>query len=165
MAVAEQHALGAWLVDASELPRLRQTSKTLSLEDVVAEAYLPDLAETLNASGFRGGVQHEFRGRSRQLTGVESQALAFLTPAGAADFGQYVADHASAFFGSPTKVTPLTMGGYAGWLFDPPVCACAGAQPLSAGALQVGDKLLVLQITGPEADARTLRGLLRAVST
>jgi hypothetical protein len=165
LSASERQALTEWVVDGSSLSRLRRTTRVLTREDVVAAAYLPDLEETLSATGFRGGVVHEYRGRSRQLTGVESQVLAFSSRDGATDFSAYLSEHADGFFGEPTEVVPLTLGGHAGWLFEPPVCDCAGAYPISAGALQVDDKVLVLQITGPEANARQLRGLLRGTGT
>jgi hypothetical protein len=99
---------------------------------------------------------------SPRLTGVESQVLAFASDAGAATFGEYLAEHAGAFFGEPITVSPVVLGDREAWRFDPPVCDCAGAQPLSAGAVQVGPHVVVLQITGPEADARMMKRLLGA---
>lgn len=135
---------------------------SLTSDDVVAQADLPDLKQTLETAGFRGGLKLEYRGVSPRLTGVESQVLAFTSAAGAATFGEYLAEHAGAFFGEPITVSPVVLGDREAWRFDPPVCDCAGAQPLSAGAVQVGGNLVVLQITGPEADAGMMKRLLAA---
>lgn len=149
-------------VRAEQLPPLRRTTALLSRDDVVAQAGLPDLEQTLDATGFRGGMKVEYRGISPRLTGVESQVLAFSSQEGAAVFTEYLAQHAAAFFGDPIEVAPIVVGGRDGWRIDPPVCDCAGAQPLSAGAVQVGTKVVVLQITGPKADPKMVQNLLAA---
>ena len=138
LGAGEQQALVERVVSASQLPGLRKTTRTLTRDDVVAEADLADLGETLDAAGFRGGIEHEYRGVSRTLNGVESQVLAFSSADGARAFGDYLSRNAGAFFGEPTEVKPMTVDGRTGWLFDPPACNCAGAEPLTAGAVQVG---------------------------
>jgi hypothetical protein len=157
---AERKELLELAVSADQLPPLNRTSASLTSDDVVAQADLPDLRETLESAGFRGGLKLEYRGVSPRLTGVESQVLAFTLDSGAAEFGEYLAEHAGAFFGEPITVAPIVLEGREAWRFDPPVCDCAGAQPLSAGAVQNGSKLVILQITGPEADAVMLKRLL-----
>ena len=157
---AERGVLVDLAVSPEQLPPLRQTSEQLSTDDVVALADLADLRGALDSAGFRGGQKVEYRGVSARLTGVESQVLAFTSDAGAAAFGEYLADNAGAFFGEPITVKPVVLDGRQAWRIDPPVCDCAGAQPLSAGALQVGPNLAILQITGPEADARMMKRLL-----
>lgn len=147
-------------VAAEQLAPLRRTTVRLSRDDVVAQASLPDLEQTLSDTGFRGGVKVEYRGISPRLTGVESQVLAFSSQEGAAGFTEYLAQHAASFFGDPIKVTRIEVGGRDAWRIDPPVCDCAGAQPLSAGAVQVGTKVVVLQITGPKADPKMVKHLL-----
>ncbi len=147
-------------VRAEQLPPLRRTTDQLSRDDVVAQASLPDLEQTLSSTGFRGGVKIEYRGVSSRLTGVESQVLVFSSQEGAAEFSEYLAEHAAAFFGDPIDVQPIVVGGRDGWRIDPPVCDCAGAQPLSAGAVHVGTSVVVLQITGPKADPQMVQGLL-----
>jgi len=165
LTATEQRALVDHLVGAEELPPMRRTSDTLTREDIVAEADLPDLGATLDTAGFRGGLKREYRGESRQLTGVESQVLAFSSSVGARAFNTYLSKHAGAFFGEPTGVQRFTVDGRDGWLFDPPLCGCAGAQPLGAGAVQVASEVLVLQITGPRADSHLLRILLRGAAS
>ncbi|MCZ3388966.1 MAG: hypothetical protein LH645_07535 [Actinomycetia bacterium] len=158
----ERQDVAALAVSAEQLPPLRRTTDQLSRDDVVAQAALPDLEQTLDAAGFRGGVKVEYRGVSPRLTGVESQVLAFSSQEGAAKFSKYLAQHAAAFFGDPIEVQPIVVGDLAGWRIDPPVCDCAGAQPLSAGAVHVGANVVVLQITGPKADPKMVQGLLSA---
>lgn len=159
---AERRALVELTVRPEQLSELRHTSEILSTDDVVALADLPDLEETLEDAGFRGGIKQEYRGVSARLTGVESQVLAFASDAGAAEFAAYLAEHAGAFFGEPITVTPVMLGDLEAWRIDPPVCDCAGAQPLSAGAARVGSNVVVLQITGPEADQAMMKDLLVA---
>lgn len=159
---SERQNLVELAVNAEQLPPLRRTTSLLFGDDVVAQAALSDLGQTLDATGFRGGVKVEYRGVSPRLTGVESQVLAFSSEEGAAEFSGYLAQHAASFFGDPIKVEPIVIGGRDGWRIDPPVCDCAGAQPLSAGAVQVGSKVVVLQITGPKADPKMVQELLAA---
>lgn len=158
----ERQDLADLAVSAEDLPPLRRTVSPLVRDDIVAEASLSDLEETLDATGFKGGVKVEYRGASPQLTGVESQVLAFSSEAGAAEFSDYLAANAAAFFGDPIKVKPVVIAGRDGWRIDPPVCDCAGAQPLSAGAVLVGTHVVVLQITGPKADPKMVHELLAA---
>ena len=162
---AERKELVELAVSAEQLPPLDRTSLSLTSDDVVAQADLPELRETLASAGFRGGLKLEYRGVSPRLTGVESQVLAFASDPGAAEFTRYLAEHAGAFFGEPIVVSSVVLDGREAWRFDPPVCDCAGAQPLSAGAVQVGPNLVVLQITGPEADAMMMKSLLAAALT
>jgi hypothetical protein len=159
---SERQDLVELAVSAEQLPPLRRTRSLLFVDDVVAQAALSDLGQTLDGTGFRGGVKVEYRGVSPRLTGVESQVLAFSSEEGAAEFSEYLAQHAASFFGDPIKVEPIVIGGRDGWRIDPPVCDCAGAQPLSAGAVHVGSNVVVLQITGPKADPKTVRELLAA---
>jgi hypothetical protein len=147
-------------VGAQQLPPLRRTVARLSRDDVLAQAILPDLAQVLDHSGFRGGVKVEYRGSSPRLTGVESQVIVFSSEEGAAEFGAYLAENAAGFFGDPIEVKPILVGGLDGWRIDPPVCDCAGAQPLSAGAVLVDTKVVVLQITGPKASPRMVQKLM-----
>lgn len=159
---AEREQLAELAVSADQLPPLERTSTSLTSDDVVAQANLRDLDDALVAAGFAGGLKREYRGVSPRLTGVESQVLAFTSDAGAAQFGAYLAEHAGAFFGEPITVEPVVLEGRQAWRIDPPVCDCAGAQPLSAGAVLEGSRLVVLQITGPEADAVMMKRLLAA---
>ncbi len=155
-----QQGLLRLAVSAEQLPPLRRTTDVLSADDVAAQATLPDLAQTLETTGYVGGVKVEYRGDSRRLTGVESQVLAFSSEEGAAEFVDYLTRNAGSFFGDPIKVKPVVIAGRGGWRIDPPLCGCAGAQPLSAGTLRIGTRVIVLQITGPKADPRTVRTLL-----
>ena len=164
LTAAEQDALAGFAVGADQLPALRETSRSLTRQDVEDLADLPDLGEALDASGFRGGVDLEYRGKSRQLTGVESQVLAFSSPEGAASFGDYLSANAGGFFGVPTGVERVDVRGRSAWVFDPPLCNCAGAQPFVAGAMVDGADVLVLQITGPQVNARLFRQLLSSTT-
>jgi hypothetical protein len=149
-------------VSAEQLPPLGRTTEWLIDDDVVAQASVPDLRQVLDAAEFRGGVKVEYRGDSPRLTGVESQVLTFSSEEGAADFSDYLAQHAGSFFGEPIEVEPMAVGGRDGWRIDPPVCDCAGAQPLSAGAVHAGPNVIVLQITGPKASPNAVKELLTA---
>ncbi len=159
---SERQGLVDLAVSAEQLPPLRRTTQQLSSSDVAAQAALPDLEQTLEATGFGGGVKVEYRGDSRQLTGVESQVLMFSTTEGAIEFSDYLVQHAASFFGDPIKVKAIVVDGRDGWRIDPPICGCAGAQPLSAGAVRVGTNVVVLQITGPKADQTLVQDLLAA---
>ena len=164
LTAAEQESLADLAVRADQLPALRETSRSLTRQDVEDLADLPDLGETLDANGFRGGMDYELRGKSRQLTGVESQVLAFSSAQGAASFGDYLSANAAGFFGVPTGVKRVDVRGRSAWVFDPPLCNCAGAQPFVAGAMVDGADVLVLQITGPQANAHLFRRLLKSAA-
>jgi len=157
---ADRKALVELAVGAGQLPPLTRTSESLTANDVIVQADLSDLGDALASTGFEHGVKLEYRGASPRLTGVESQVLAFASDAGAAEFSAYLAEHAGAFFGEPITVASIMVGDLEAWRIDPPVCDCAGAQPLSAGAVQVGSDVVVLQITGPKADPAMMKNLL-----
>ena len=149
------------VVQPSSLPELPNTVQPLTLVDVAKDANLPDLQSTLVAAGFLGGLERDFRGRSRTLTGAESRALVFSSNAGATTYAHYVKENAGAFFGVPTKVRPVRVAGYDGWQMVPPPCACPGAEPLYAAVVADGSRVVWLQITGPRVSPAQLRALIR----
>jgi hypothetical protein len=153
----------SWLVSPSDLPDLDGTTTTLDAEAIAAEASDPVVSERLEADGFVGGVRRDLRGRARDVTGADSRVLVFADPAGAESFLQSVASDPDPFFGGPAEVRPLTVGDADGVLITPPMCACAGAQPVYVGLVADDARLLWLQITGPRATAADARALLASV--
>lgn len=156
----------AWdaLLPTSVLPRLTADHRTLDAQDLADEAGDPAVAVRLTEAGFLGGAERTFRGRSRTLTGAESRVLVFDGAEGASTFAAYLADHPDPFFGGPSLVTPLQVGEAAGAMIEPPLCDCPGAYPLYVGILTDGERVLWLQLTGPEADPQQLRLALAAMT-
>jgi hypothetical protein len=165
LSAVEQQQARRQLVDAAELPQLTPRARMIDQQDFVDEAEVDGLEEQLVADGFRGGVERTFRGRSRQVTGAESRVLVFTTPSGASSFTDYLASNPDPFFGGPSVVSPLRAGDAKGALVVPPMCDCPGAYPLYVGVVADGDRMLWLQLTGPEADRSRLRTFLTASSS
>ena len=148
------------LLSRAQLPRLFGQVTTLTAEDVAGEAGDDALLDQLDEDGFVGAVRRDLRGRSRDIAGADSRVLVFSEPAGAQAFLTAVADDPDPFFGGPAEVKPLEVAGAEGVLIKPPMCACAGAQPVYVGLVTAGSWLLWLQITGARASAADVRELL-----
>jgi hypothetical protein len=154
----------AGLVSPRQLPGLSGATKTLDADQIADEAADPAVGSRLDADGFVVAVRRDLRGRARDVTGADSRVLVFAQPQGAESFLESVAEDPDPFFGGPADVRPLSIKGAEGVLITPPMCACAGAQPVYVGLVADGSRLLWLQITGPRATAADVRDLLgRAV--
>lgn len=165
LSAADQQQARRQLVAEAELPQLTPQARLIDQQDFVDEADVDGLEEQLIADGFRGGVERTFRGRSREITGTESRVLVFTTAAGARSFADYLASNPDPFFGGPSVVSPLRVGDAEGALIVPSMCDCPGAYPLYVGVVADGERVLWLQLTGPEADRARLRTVLTAITS
>ena len=165
LGAADRQQARRQLVAEAALPQLTPQARLIDQQDFVDEADVDGLQEQLVADGFRGGVERTFRGRSRQITGAESRVLAFTTAAGATSFADYLASNPDPFFGGPSVVSPLRVGDAEGALIVPPMCDCPGAYPLYVGVVADGERVLWLQLTGPEANRARLRTFLAATTS
>jgi hypothetical protein len=163
LSAAELRQARQQLVAEKELPQLTPQARVIDQQDFVDEADVEGLEEQLVADGFRGAVERTFRGRSRDITGAESRV--FATAAGASSFADYLAGHPDPFFGGPSVVGPLRVGDAQGTLIVPPMCDCPGAYPLYVGVVADGERVLWLQLTGPQADRARLRTFLTATTS
>ncbi|HEX5016295.1 MAG TPA: hypothetical protein VFX15_01775 [Actinomycetes bacterium] len=114
----------------------------------------------LARNGFLGGFVRDLRGRARDITGADSRVLLFASSQGAAEFSAFVAGAPDPFFGGPSKVKGLTVGGRSGYLIEPPICDCPGAYPVYVGIVADGPRLLWLQLTGPRVSIDDVHHLL-----
>lgn len=165
LGIADQQQARRQLVAEAELPQLTPQARVLDQQDFVDEADVDGLEEQLVADGFRGGVERTFRGRSREITGAESRVLVFTASAGAASFADYLAGNPDPFFGGPSVVSPLRVGDAEGALIVPPMCDCPGAHPLYVGIVADDERVLWLQLTGPEANRARLRTVLATTTS
>ena len=151
------------LLSPSEVAGLNGATTTMDASDISSEASDPDVATWLDDDEFVGAVRRDLRGRARDVTGADSRVLVFADAEGAASFLQAVADDPDPFFGAPSTVRPLSLGETDGVLIKPPVCACAGAQPVYVALATHDNQLLWLQITGPRVTAADAKRLLSTV--
>lgn len=165
LSTGDQQQARRQLVSEKELPQLTPQARVIDQQDFVDEAGVDGLEEQLVTDGFRGGVERTFRGRSRDITGAESRVLVFGSAAGAASFADYLASSPDPFFGGPSMVSPLRVGDAEGALIVPPMCDCPGAYPLYVGVVADGERVLWLQLTGPQADQARLRSFLAEVTS
>lgn len=151
------------LLARSALPRLAGDTSVLDLDDIAGEVTDPVVEQRLDADGFVVGVRRDLRGRARDVTGADSRVLVFADAGGADSFVRSVADDPDPWFGSPSQAREIDIGDARGVLVKPPLCACAGAQPVYAALVAEGNRVLWLQVTGPRTTADTARNLLGSV--
>jgi hypothetical protein len=132
----------------------------MTAEEIAGEAGDDALLAQLEADGFVGALRRDLRGRSRDIAGADSRVLVFADATGAEAFLKSVAADPDPFFGGPADVRTLEVAGAEGVVIKPPMCACAGAQPVYVGLVTAGSRLLWLQITGARASADDVRELL-----
>ena len=151
------------LLSPNEVAGLTGETTTMDASDLSSEASDPEVATWLDDDEFVGAVRRDLRGRARDVTGADSRVLVFADAEGATSFLDAVADDPDPFFGTPSTVRPLSLGETGGVLIKPPVCACAGAQPVYVALATDDNRLLWLQITGPRATAADAKRLLGTV--
>ena len=151
------------VLGAAAVPGLPAKTRILSVALLAQDASIDGLARTVSGLGFVGGRERIFQGNSRQLTFVDSRALVFSSPAGAAQYLTFIHANAAAYFGSFVAVRALTSPAGVGWLFQPPPCACHMANPALVAIVREGDLLVWLEINGPAATEGALSLLLADV--
>ena len=147
----------------SAITGLPAQTRALTAGLLAEDSTIKSLRNTITGLGFVGGRERIFQGNSKRLTFVDSRALVFDTPAGAAHYLDFVHAHANDFFGLYPSMSPLVSGSAAGWVFEPQPCACHMANPAFVGIARRGSLLLWLEINGPAATDAELRTLLLEV--
>ena len=147
----------------SEVPGIGSVTRMITAADLAKDAVIPELAARIRSWGYLSGRQRTFQGQSRHLTLVISRALMFRSPAGARNYVTFVRRRESAFFGMGVEARRLAGPGATGWLFTPPLCACHLANPALVSVLDVGARVLWLEINGPAANSRLLLRLTDSV--
>jgi hypothetical protein len=151
------------VLPVSAVPGITVTTHALPATLLAKDAAVHGLAATIHELGYRGGLERIFQGMSKQLTFVQSRALVFADPAGAASYLALVRIHADQFFGDLPAISALTVHGRSGLMFRPQECACHEASPVVVGIVQSGSLLEWLEINGPTATPSSLTALLGQV--
>jgi len=152
-------AVPSGILPASAVRYLPSVTARLTALDVQKNSSLHDLTTKLRRWGYTGGWQRTFQGESRRLTLVTSRSLIFRTESGAKAFVSYLTGHLGDFYPYATRKR-ITLPGQAGWLIEPPLCACHMAQPFYIGVTVTGSRVTWLEINGPAATGRLLASLL-----
>lgn len=150
------------VLPVAAVPQLPAVTHPLSATDVSKDSTIADLAARLRSWGYLGGWERTFQGESRRLTLVVSNSLQFRDHRGATAFVHYMRDHIGGFF-PLALVQPLSVTGGAGWVFEPPECACHMANPYFIGVAASGSRVTWLEINGPLATPQALRSLLAKI--
>ena len=144
----------------SAVPYLPSRVAGLTAADLLKDGRQPGLMDDLKRWGFRAGAQRTFQGESHRLQLVVARTLEFASAGGARSYVDYVRSHASDTLGSSPVIVPLTSHRRSGWLITPAACACHLAQPALVGVVSGGPRVTWLEVNGPDASLRVLRGLL-----
>ncbi len=145
---------------ASAVPYLPSQLKLLTPTGLARETRSPALAGELGAWGFVGGADRYFQGESRRLQVVDSRALRFRTPGGAAAYVSFMRAHAVAILGSFPTMRAFASHGRSGFLAVAQQCQCHLANPALLAVLARGGRVTWLEINGPGASRRQLARLL-----
>jgi hypothetical protein len=157
--------VNAPLLATASVPGLPSRTHGVTVRLLAEDASINGLADEITQMGFVAGQERIFQGNSKYLTFVDSRALTFRTPAGAAAYVEFVRDHASAFFGAFPSVASLSSEGRTGWVFTPEPCACHLANPALVGVVHDERFVLWLEINGPAATGPVLSALFGRIST
>lgn len=151
-------------VAATFLPDLESRTRPLDADALAADSFDPEaLASVLRESGYEGGSEREFTGRTKAFDHVVVRALRFSDEGGAESYLDWVAGHAEEVLGPVIEHPPLELGD-SGFLRELSRCGtCHAQQPTLLAGWRDASRVVTVLAAGAGVDPARFEALARRV--